>query len=83
MSVKHTPIWQPGLPLRRQHSFTAILLIPSQTPANICRMVLGKLLNVCEEELHKAARAIAAVWQMMGEADERALHMLFVFLGLR
>lgn len=46
-------------------------------------MVLEKLLNVCDEDLRKAARAIAAVWHTMGEADERALHMLFVFLGLR
>jgi hypothetical protein len=46
-------------------------------------MVLGKLLNVCAYEFRKAAQAITAVWNMMGEADERALHMLFVFLGLR
>jgi len=46
-------------------------------------MVLGKLLHVCEEELRKAARAIIAVWDMAREADERALHMLFILLGLR
>jgi len=46
-------------------------------------MVLGKILNVCDQELRKAARAITSIWSLMREADERALHMLFVFLGLR
>ena len=46
-------------------------------------MVLGKLINVCNEELRKAARAIFAAWDILREADERALHTLFIFLGLR
>jgi len=46
-------------------------------------MVLGKLINVCDEELRKATRAILAVWELLREADDRALHMLFIFLGLR
>ena len=46
-------------------------------------MVWGKLIQVCDEELQKAARAVIIVWDMLGEADERALHTLFVFLGLR
>jgi len=46
-------------------------------------MALGKLAAVCEEELRKAARAFGAVWGMLREADEIALHMLFVLLGLR
>ena len=46
-------------------------------------MVWGKLMQVCDEELRKAARAVIIVWDMLREADERALHTLFVLLGLR
>jgi hypothetical protein len=46
-------------------------------------MVLGKLIDVCNEELRKAGRAVLAVWDILREADELALHTLFVFLGLR
>jgi hypothetical protein len=46
-------------------------------------MVLGKLLKVCDDELRKATRAIVAVWDLLGEADERALHALFMLLGIR
>lgn len=69
--------------LRQQHSFNAVPLIPSHTPTKLPPMVLGKLIQVCDEELRKAARAVIIVWDMLGEADERALHTLFVFLGLR
>jgi hypothetical protein len=46
-------------------------------------MVLGKLVCVCDEELRKAGHAIVAVWDLLGEADERALDMLFLLLGIR
>jgi hypothetical protein len=46
-------------------------------------MVLGKLKQVCDEELRKAGRAIVAVWDLLGEADDRALHALFVLLRIR
>jgi hypothetical protein len=49
----------------------------------ISRMVLGKLLHVCEEELRQAVRLILAAYEFLREADNRALHTLFIFLGLR
>jgi hypothetical protein len=46
-------------------------------------MVLGKLVQVCDEELRKAARAMIAVWDLLGEADARALQGLFLLLRIR
>jgi hypothetical protein len=46
-------------------------------------MVLGNLKTVCDEEFRKAARAIVAAWDLLGEADDRALHALFILLHIR
>jgi hypothetical protein len=62
--------------------FSALLIL-SRTAGSILRMVLGKLVQVCDEELRKAARAMIAVWDLLGEADARALQGLFLLLRIR
>jgi hypothetical protein len=54
-----------------------------QATSIISRMIPGRAVRVCIEELQKAKRAIAATYEMMREADERALETLFIFLGIR
>lgn len=49
----------------------------------ISRMIPGRAVRVCIEELQKAGRAIVAVYEMIREADDRALETLFIFLGIR
>lgn len=49
----------------------------------ISRMIPGRAVRVCIEELQKAKRAIVAAYEMIREADERALKTLFIFLGIR
>ena len=46
-------------------------------------MIPGRVVRVCIEELQKAKSAIVAAYEMMREADERALETLFIFLGIR
>jgi hypothetical protein len=46
----------------------------------MARMLLEKLVQVCSEELQKAGRAIAAAYEMIREADERALAFLVTLL---
>lgn len=58
-------------------------MLARPTIGNIEPMVLGKIRKVCGEEWDKAARAIVAVWDLMGEADERALDALFFLLRIR
>ena len=45
----------------------------------ILRMILEQLLQVCREELRKAKPAIIAVYEIVREADERALQTLLLF----
>ena len=49
----------------------------------ISRMTPGRAVRVCVEELQKAKRAIVTGYEIMREADERALETLFIFLGIR
>jgi hypothetical protein len=49
----------------------------------ISRMILKQLFQVCGEELQKAKRAISSVYEIVREADERALAFLLMFLGIR
>lgn len=49
----------------------------------ISRMIPGRVVRVCIEEVQKAKRAIVVVYEMIREADERALETLFTFLGIR
>jgi hypothetical protein len=49
----------------------------------ISQMILRQLFQVSREELQKAKRAILAAYEIMREADERALASLLMFLGLR
>jgi hypothetical protein len=49
----------------------------------ISRMIPGRAVRVCIEELQKARRAIVAAYEMIREADDRALETLFIFLGIR
>lgn len=46
----------------------------------IARMLLEEFVQVCREELHKAAQNIAAVYETIREADERALAFLITML---
>jgi hypothetical protein len=43
-------------------------------------MLLKKFLQVCGEELQKAARAIARLYEVIREADERTLAFLITIL---
>lgn len=61
------PIWKTFLWLQKQASMMA-------------RMLLKNFLQVCSEELQKAGRAIAALYEMIREADERALAFLIAIL---
>ena len=45
-------------------------------------MSIEPLIQVCTEELQKAKRAIIAAYELVREADERALKMLLIFLGI-
>jgi hypothetical protein len=45
----------------------------------ILRMLLNQLSEVCREEFLKAQRALAAAYELMRAADERALQTLFMF----
>jgi len=45
--------------------------------------ILGRAVQVCVEELEKAKRAVAAAYEIVREADERALETLMIFLGIR
>jgi hypothetical protein len=45
----------------------------------ISRMMLQQLLQVCREELRKAKPAIIAAYEIVREADERALQTLLLF----
>jgi hypothetical protein len=42
-------------------------------------MILDQLLQVCREELRKAKPAIIAAYEIVREADERALQTLLLF----
>ena len=42
-------------------------------------MLLQQLLQVCREELRKAKPAIIAAYEIVREADERALQTLLLF----
>jgi hypothetical protein len=46
----------------------------------IVSMLIKKFLQVCSEELQKAAYAIAALYEMIREADERTLAFLITIL---
>jgi hypothetical protein len=46
-------------------------------------MVLRQLFQVCGEELRKAKRAILSAYEIVREADDRALATLLIFLGIR
>jgi hypothetical protein len=46
-------------------------------------MVPGLAVQVCVEELQKAKRAIVSAYEMIREADDRALQTLLIFLGIR
>lgn len=46
----------------------------------IARMLLKNFLQMCNEELLKAARAIAGLYEMIREADERTLAFLITIL---
>jgi hypothetical protein len=46
-------------------------------------MILRQLFRVCGEELQKAKRAILSAYEIVREADERALAFLLIFLGIR
>jgi len=48
----------------------------------ISGMMLRRLVQVCLEELRKAKRGAISAYGMMREADERALKMLLMFLGI-
>lgn len=45
----------------------------------ISLMILEQLLQVCREELRKAKPAIIAAYEIVREADERALQTLLLF----
>jgi hypothetical protein len=59
------------------------LLFPARRHRVISHMLLTQLIHVCGAELRKAKRAIVATYEMMREADDRALRFLFVLLGIR
>ena len=42
-------------------------------------MILGQFIRVCREELRKAKPAIIAAYEIVREADERALQTLLMF----
>jgi hypothetical protein len=42
-------------------------------------MILGELIQVCREELRKVKPAIIAGYEVMREADDRALQTLLFF----
>jgi hypothetical protein len=42
-------------------------------------MIFDQLLRVCREELRKAKPTILAAYEIMREADERALQTLLLF----
>jgi len=42
--------------------------------------MIRTLLQICREELQKAGRAIASAYEIIREADERALACLITFL---
>jgi hypothetical protein len=46
-------------------------------------MILRQAIRVCSEELQKAKHALVSAYDLIREADERATHLLFIFLGLR
>lgn len=46
-------------------------------------MILKQLFQVCGEELQKAKLVIVGAYQIVREADERALAFLLMFLGIR
>jgi hypothetical protein len=52
-------------------------------PRIISRMIFTRLFQVWGEELQKAKRAIVTTYELMREADERALATLLIFLGIR
>ena len=45
----------------------------------ILQMILVQLLQVCREELRKAKPAIIAAYEVVREADDRALQTLLLF----
>ncbi len=55
------------------------LLSPSPPVRNILQMILVQLLQVCREELRKAMPAIIAAYEIVREADDRALQTLLLF----
>jgi hypothetical protein len=55
------------------------LLSPSAPLPIILQMILVQLLQVCREELRKAKPAIIAAYEMVREADDRALQTLLLF----
>ena len=57
---------------RRRHALAVIIL----------GMILQGVVRVSAEELRKAMRGALAVYEMVREADERALKMLLTFLGI-
>jgi hypothetical protein len=68
--------------LKRQ-LYRSGLLFPARRHRMISRMLLQQLIRVCGAELRKAKRAIVAAYEMMREADDRALQFLFILLGIR
>lgn len=59
------------------------LLSQARRHRMISPMLLRQLIHACVDELQKAKSAFVAAYQMMREADERALQFLFVLLGIR
>lgn len=55
------------------------LLSPHPPVRSISPMLLQQLLQVCREELRKAKPAIIAAYEIVREADERALQTLLLF----
>ena len=55
------------------------LLSPPAPLLIILQMILVQLLQVCREELRKAKPAIIAAYEIVREADDRALQTLLLF----
>lgn len=49
----------------------------------ISPMLFKNLVQICSEELQKAKRAVVTAYEIVREADERAMEYLLILLGLR
>ena len=70
-------LWAAGRLTRQLSRFG--LLSPPAPLLIILQMILVQLLQVCREELRKAKPAIIAAYEVVREADDRALQTLLLF----